>query len=234
MTRSTSKQSLVSRNNIGLWLVGGSVLIVALIVVLIVISNNRALQVDVEAYNDIPIEWIQDNSLGDPAAPVVVSAFEDFLCSHCQNWTRTIEPRLVEEYVKTGKARLVYQYFPVFGTPAQLGAVAAACAANQGAFWPYHDLLFQVAGTQGQAGFDLNNFVDYANSLNLDSRQFTQCMSTQETLPVVQESIQLGVSKGVNATPTLMVNGEIFANSMDFDGLGAEIDRLYTAATGGQ
>ena len=48
-----------------------------------------------------------------------------------------------EEYIDTGKVRFVFRNFAVLGPESTKAAEASECAADQEAFWNYHDLLFE-------------------------------------------------------------------------------------------
>lgn len=225
MTIKKKTRAKKSSSNIGLWLVGGGFAVVALIVVLITWSNNQALVASTEI--DVPVEWQNRNVLGDPNAPVTVEAWEDFLCPSCGNWTSTVEPRLIEDFIKTGKAKLIYQYFPLssHGPGATLGAMAAECAADQGAFWPYHGLLFQVAGSQGAAGFTLERLIDLSSNANLDSREFTQCMSGQKYREKIQASVNQAIALELTGTPSIIINGQLLTNSFDYNTISSLIEQ---------
>lgn len=110
------------------------------------------------------------------------------------------------------------------------GALAAECAADQDAFWPYHDRLFVATSTQGQAGFLPERLIEYAEELGLDVGEFTPCLINQIHRDTIQEVIQKAVNDDINSTPTLVVNGQKMANAFDYDALSAEIDRLLDEA----
>ncbi|MEZ4633574.1 MAG: thioredoxin domain-containing protein [Caldilineaceae bacterium] len=80
------------------------------------------------------------DSLGNPDAPVVIQGWEDFRCPACSQWTRTIKPQLMANYIQPdgvdGSVRSEYHYFPLtsHGETAFLAAQAAECAADQGGF----------------------------------------------------------------------------------------------------
>src|SRR4051812_21621616 len=75
--------------------------VVAVLAILISSSGTRGVSVD---YSKIPQGRTDDGAfiLGDPAAPVTVMAFEDFLCPHCQDYQSVIT-RFIKEQVATGK-----------------------------------------------------------------------------------------------------------------------------------
>ncbi len=93
---------------------------------------------------------------------------------------------------------------PVLGDDAVFAAVVVECAAEQGAFWPFHDrfmaddsTLFTEPGLNRQATFE-----------GLDLDQFWSCVENGETFAIVSASYEEGGQRGVRATPSVFVNGE--------------------------
>ena len=114
-SRRKSSQSTSKRSNSSLyWLIGGSVVLLGLIIFAVMINTggNSSGPID---QPDVPAEWISGMSLGNPDAPVVVEAYEDFLCPHCGEWTETVESQLRDGYIKDGTVRLEYKTFPLEG-----------------------------------------------------------------------------------------------------------------------
>lgn len=225
--RRISQPDRKGNSSMAIWLIGGALLFVILLVIVINIvnSNNGVASSANVAQLDLPADWIAGNAMGNPDATVVVDAYEDFLCSHCLEWTTTIKPQLIENYIKPGKVRFVYHTFPLsgFAPASNMAAMASQCAVDQNAFWPYHDRLFD-AQRGGQQAFTIEKLSDYAAEIGLDQREFTSCMSSLKHQAAVQASLQEGVDKGVQGTPAIFVNGTSI--NSDYPSLQAEIDRL--------
>lgn len=206
-----------SGSNIGIWIVGVSAAIV-LVVVLAIALGNRPTAVSTSA-PELPAEWLNGTTMGNPDAPVTIQAWEDFMCPACRQWTTTVEPQLIEEYIKAGQVRLEFHQFPlsIHAPGAEMAAQASLCANDQGAFWPYHNRLF-LAQDQGQAGFTIDALVRYADELGLDSRALMDCMSSQQYRDEVAASGSQAISMGLNATPSVLVNGVRMNNPFDYEG----------------
>ena len=97
----------------------------------------------------IPENLADGQKIGKPDAKVVIEVYEDFGCPHCLEFTAVVEPVLMNEYVATGKAQLVYRYFPLRQQTA-VAAIGSYCASEQGKFWPFHRMLFIAQQTAGQ------------------------------------------------------------------------------------
>ena len=143
--------------------------------------------------------------MGVEAAPLVLEVFEDFLCSHCLDFTVNIEPTLVQEYVNSGKLAIEFRHFPVLGRGAAASAVAAECAVSQEAFWPYHRLLF--ANQANGIAPSPNEFIGLASSLELDLVAFEACLNDTASLAAVQADFDLAQSIGFTGTPSFRLNG---------------------------
>lgn len=134
--------------------------------------------------------------LGDPAAPLTIVAFEDFLCPHCQAYQDTLH-RFVETHIAKGLAQFEYRFFPVVNPDLSVASAALAeCVAVQdmGKFWDAHDLLFEFASA---GNFD-NMSASLANLLGLDAAALDACSSRAAQHLI---DTQLAQSTGVTGTP---------------------------------
>ena len=228
MKRKISQPGRKSSSSLTFWLIGAAIVFVILIVVAINIGTSQP-SVGEITQPDLPAEWLDGSSMGNPDAKVVIEAYEDFLCSHCLDWTTTIKPQIFENYIKTGQVRFVYHTFPLSGflPGSNMAALASYCAMDQGAFWPYHDALF-TAQRGGQPAYTIDKLSSYAAQLNLDERAFTSCMSSLKHQTTVDAAMQEGIAKGVQGTPAIYINGS--AVSSDYPTVQAELERLLAAA----
>lgn len=171
---------------------------------------------------DYPAELLDGMSLGKADAPVTIQMFEDFTCSHCLEFTATLEPGIIEELVKPGKARLEFHYFPLrqSSVPAM---VAAQCAAEQDQFWAYGKRLFteqakadvlpkDQVGPALTAAFSQASLKQYATDLGMDGAAFDTCYTGDAALQKVLDDGRKGDALGVQGTPTFVINGTPLLN----------------------
>ncbi len=216
------------------WIIGASLLFLGLIALAVYLNSPRRSVSSVEA-PDVPVEWVDRNVLGNPEAVVTVQTWEDFLCPACQQWATQMKPRVMEEYVDTGLVKLEFRQFPlqIHAPGAQMGAMATECAADQDAFWPYHDLLFIEAANRGQAGVTLERLTGYARDLGLNEGDFLQCMNSQRHWDAVNASVSEAFALGLTSTPTIVINGQPMANPFDYNEFQENVDRLLEASDSG-
>mgnify|MGYP006279001605 CR=1 FL=1 len=150
---------------------------------------------------------------GNPDAPVTIIEFSDFQCGYCGTFYRDTEGKLEDEYINSGEARFGYWHFPFLGPGSQLAAEASECAADQGAFWPYHDSLFSGEINQFSAG----NLKDLAGSLDLDQEAFDACLDSGKHTEFVQAQRSLAQQLGVQSTPTFLINGRPLIGAQPYE-----------------
>lgn len=227
--RKSKASSGGSSSKIGLWLIGASVAIVAIVVGIIVFNETRVRSAPV-AQPDVPAEWINRNSVGSPDAKVVVQAWEDFLCPSCQDFFRTVKPRIFEDYVKTGQVRYEFHHFPLqqHAPGAYNSALATECAADQGMFWPYHDKVFQVATVDQQRGVQPERLIEYAGAMGMNTQEFTSCFSGNQHQDTIASSLEQAQQLQLSFTPSILVNGQLM-QQWDYGSVKAAIDAALAA-----
>src|SRR3989338_1136042 len=149
---------------------------------------------------------------GDKDAPVTIVEWSDFECPFCARFFEQTLPSIEEEYIKTGKVKLIYRDFPLsFHTQAQKAAEAAECAGEQGKYWEMHDLLFEEGVQGGVAGFK-----QYAKQLGLNTAKFNTCLDSGAMASEVQKDMADGAAVGIQGTPGFIVNGKLVSGAQPF------------------
>ncbi|MCX8102846.1 MAG: DsbA family protein [Candidatus Bipolaricaulota bacterium] len=180
----------------------GGVVVVGLIVLTVLLSRpGESFQVTRPVGQDFLPE------MGDPNAPVTVYEYSDYQCPFCAQFALRDKPKLEEMHIKTGNVRFIYRNFIVKGEKSVLAAEAAFCAAEQGGFWAYHDMLF--AKHERGVDFNKSNLIGFARELGLDEKGFTECLDSKRYRSKVEEEHREGERYGVTGTPSFVVNGRL-------------------------
>lgn len=157
-----------------------------------------------------------DPFLGDKDAPVTIIEFSDYQCPFCRRfWTDTL-PQLKDQYLNTGKARLIYRDFPLdFHLAAQAAAETAECAGDQERYWEMHDKIFNEQGRQGEGtiSFTEQDLKQWAKEIGLKTKTFNQCLTDGKYRNEVKKDLEDGVRAGVSGTPTFFINGRVLVGA---------------------
>lgn len=165
------------------------------------------------------------NTMGNPNAPVKIVEFADFQCPYCMRFAVETEPKIIEQYVKTGK--VFYEYHSVgafLGDESGAAAQAAYCAGDQGRFWEYHNTLFANWTGENVGDFTNDKLQKYAASIGLDTIAFNDCLSTGKYAPLLDQDVQAAKAAGIRATPSFLVNGKLIEGAVPFADFQQAID----------
>lgn len=153
--------------------------------------------------------------LGDPEAPVEIIEISSFDCPACANFHDNVFPQILER-VQAGE--VVFTYVPIFGTGGipggDVATQAALCAAQQDAFWAYHDGIFSWQQF-GLRAFTTDRLVQAVRALDLDAAAWAECLTSEETTNVLRGAFDFARNEpSFTGTPTVLVNGENVPNSL--------------------
>ena len=175
---------------------------------------------------------LNGSSRGPATAPVTVVEFSDLQCPHC----KAAQPILDKLLAEDTNVRIVYQNFPLPGHDwADMAAGYADCIGrksgsnNNDSFWKFVSAVFDAQSdiTAANAAEKLTALADQAGE---KGTEIAACAATPDTTARVQHSIALGKSVGVNATPTVFINGRVISSlaSVPFDTLKQLVDFAAT------
>ena len=142
--------------------------------------------------------------------------FSDFQCHFCTELSSVLN-KVRAEF--PNDVMLAYRYFPVESHERAIpAAVAAECAAEQGAFWKYHDELYA-------AGADLSDaaLASLAGKLGLDQPRFLECQRSGRARAVVEASRADAIASGLEGAPALFLNGKLIGGKIDYERLSGKI-----------
>lgn len=182
----------------------GGVVVVGLVVFIAIFSRpGESFQVTRPIGQDFLPE------MGDPNAPVTVYEYADYQCPACAYFAKQYKPKIENDYIKTGRVRLVFKNFAFLGQESVWAAEAAYCAAEQGGFWAYHDKLFANQRGENRGAFSKPNLVRFARELGLKAEDFQSCLDSGRYRQKIQDELREGKAQGVNSTPSFIVNGQL-------------------------
>lgn len=164
---------------------------------------------------------------GKENAPVTIVEYSDFQCPLCKKFYDETYPVLQKNYVATGKAKIIFKHFPLSIHPQSPDAsVTAECALEQNKFWEMHDLLFQTQSSWSGSATHNDFFKTLAGQLQLNQKQFNECLDQQKYAGNVNKDYQEGVAKAVRGTPTFYINDQIIVGAQDTSVFTDTIDKL--------
>lgn len=164
---------------------------------------------------------------GTPDAPLWIVEISDFQCPYCQMWHDSSFDRVMQTYVRTGKARFAYLNLPLPNhANAMPAAEAAMCAGLQGKFWEMHDALFKAQQEWSPLSNPWPVFAALATQRGVDAAAMRSCADEDLMVPLVQADAARAVEAGVQSTPTFLIGGVMLSGAYPFEAMRQVIDSL--------
>jgi protein-disulfide isomerase len=149
---------------------------------------------------------------GNPNAQITLIEFADYECPHCKRFQPVLH-QIMDEF--PNDVKLYFKHYPLpQHTNARLAAEGAAAAQKQGKFWQYQDKLWEHQDDLSPAEVE-----KVAKESGLDLTKFRQDVASAPVKAKVDKDHADGTAAGIQATPTLYINGREYTDSRDADSL---------------
>ena len=146
--------------------------------------------------------------LGNSNAPITILEWGDYQCTFCYKFHQNTLNTIQEDFINTGKVKLVFKDFPLNGPDSLLAAEAAYCAEDQEKYWQYHDELYKNWGGERTGWITRGSLDNFAITVNLDLKEFNKCLDEHKYQNKVNSIHEFGKEIGIDATPSFLVFNE--------------------------
>jgi len=147
-------------------------------------------------------------ALGSESAPITIVEFGDYQCESCYYWFHNTRSTLIDNYIETGKAKLVFVDLPFLGRDSPKAAQASYCAEDQGKYWEYHEILYIFQEGENSGWADRDRLNSFAFSLDMNMDEFNDCMDSSKYQKRVKANYDEAVKNDVQSTPTFIIISE--------------------------
>jgi protein-disulfide isomerase len=151
--------------------------------------------------------------MGSPDAPLDVYYWTDYQCPFCKKFEQNTLPKLVEDYLRPGKLRMVVMENPYIGQASETAARMSKCVwrtvrdENPGAFKRWHATVFDEQGKENSGWATKENLLEITRGVSgVDAGAVESCMN-EETKAVkasVDADVQAAESNGIRGTPAFI------------------------------
>ena len=146
-------------------------------------------------------------SLGDPAAPLVMTEFADPQCPFCAQYARGVLPELVNRYVRSGQLRLELEPLTFIGQDSERAARLALAAGLQDRMWEFVELLYRAQGAEN-SGYVTDAFLhELAEAIpGLDVERAFGARESARVDALLTAARRRADGLGVESTPSFFVS----------------------------
>lgn len=175
-------------------------------VIAVALASSAYAQAPNATSSAAPTIGLEDRALGKADAPISIVEYASLTCPHCAAFDVETLPKIKQQWIDTGKARLAYRHYPLDKLALQ-AAVLTRCVPPQ-RFFGFVDFLFKDQTNWAHMP-DATQGIERAASLGgLTRAQADACLKDNRVTDyVVGERLTAEKQYGVRATPTFFING---------------------------
>jgi protein-disulfide isomerase len=172
-------------------------------------------------------------TVGDPGAPTTVAVYYDYQCPFCKQFELAVIPQLMENYVTTGKTKIIYKDFHFLGEDSMTAAVFGRALYDlyPDQFQAWFIAMANAQDEEGDEGFgDLASIQELTRGIGgIDVDRVTAQMEEKrsEYEAAIQADYDEGTRFGINGTPSIIVGDQLLtgmAPEQFYQAIAAELD----------
>ena len=175
-------------------------------------AHSKAQVVEIISTKDI---WV-----GDKQAPVKLVMYGDYESEPCSKANEVVN-ELMTKY--EGSLQFNFRHFPLtkIHQRAHKAAEASVAAAQEGKFWPMHNLLFEHRRRLGTISLK-----EYAKEAGVTDKNFLTKLVDSVYGWSVRADLLEGADKGIRNVPAFYINGELYKGTINLASMSKAIDEL--------
>lgn len=147
-------------------------------------------------------------TLGEPDAPVTITEYGDLRCPACRQFAVEEFPTVVDELIRTGKAKYTFELWPILGPDSLRAAQAGIAAQQQDKFFEYASLWYENQRDESEEYADADFTNSLAGALGIALPQFGQDREDENLWGPAVQDVQVATAQaGFQGTPSFIVEG---------------------------
>lgn len=141
---------------------------------------------------------------------VTMVEFGDYQCQFCARFHNETKDQIMDNFVNTGELRFVFKDFVINDLPSDrastLAAEASYCAADQGKYWQYHDVLYDNSRGENTGWVTEDSLKQFATRIGIQNlTEFSGCIQNHAHRDLVEANTQLANGLGLRSTPSFVI-----------------------------
>lgn len=183
-------------------------------------SESNEMTFDVERRQEGDV-----TAIGDVDAPIVMVEYSDLRCPFCAVVARDTLPQIIDEYVDSGKLRIEWRDFPIFGDESFDAAVAGRAAGAQGKFWDFVNAIYDEAPARSHIELPRERLIEFAKQAGVaDIERFVADLDSPEYRDQVTADAEEAHSIGVSSTPIFIIGDTPVVGAQPFEAFAEAIE----------
>lgn len=173
-----------------------------------------------------------DPYIGDPSASVTIAFWSDYQCPFCKQFEQQTLPQIVQNYVNSGKVKVVFLDFPFLGndsmTGAEYGRAVWKLYPNQ--YFAWRTAMFNAQDEEGDQGFGNAASIDTLDATipGLDAAKIAADVKANQATydAAINADKSEGQKFGVNATPSFIIGTQLIQGAVPYSNFASALSAV--------
>ncbi len=207
---------------------------VAIVLMVLVFIKQGALEKKVFNTNKFVYELLTDKRMeelkvvdkddiiiGEKYAPVTLFIYARYGCSACSKFFETVYPKLQDEYIRSGKLKIVIRHMVRTSRPIILyAATASQLAYREGCFEEFNSSMHSLDASLSDKIVD-----NIATSLiDCTQEKYDAFMTNNESVQILLDKANAARTVGITSSPTFLIGDEKMVGVRQFQRFKTLID----------
>jgi len=171
--------------------------------------------------------------IGDPKASVVMAYWFDYQCPFCRENEEKVMPRLITDYVKPGKLKILFKDFAFLGPDSQTAALPARAVweVAPDKFYEWHKAMFDHQDEENAGWGKKEDIIALTKTIpGIDAAKVEQLMTdrAKDYQKEVEADGAEAAGMGINGTPGTIIGKQLIPGVPPYEQLKAAIDAGLT------
>jgi len=145
------------------------------------------------------------DTLGKPTAGATLAVYEDPQCPYCQQWNIDTLPTVVQNYVRTGRLKVVYHGVVIIGTNSVNGLRAIYAAGLQNKLWNMNEALYERQGDENSGWITIGLIKQAAREVGANAAKLIADADSATVTKELRRSEAAAEAINLNGTPTFTI-----------------------------
>ena len=167
--------------------------------------------------------------IGNSNALVTVAYWSDYQCPFCKRFESDAISQLMNDYVKSGKVKIVFKDFQFLGDDSQTAGLAARAVWELAPekYYEWHKAMFEKQDSENSGWGNKADILALTKSLGIDSVKVAQLMSNNavEYQKTIDADKAEGGVFGINGTPGTIIGKTLISGAQPYVAVRQVIDQ---------
>lgn len=166
-------------------------------------------------------------TIGNPNAKVTIVEYSDFKCPECNKYYQNAGKQIKKDYIDTGKIKIIFKPYPLFGDDSGKILYTSYCANEQGKFAEFHDAIFSYMwenyyknenyDVAAKPIFSEENIFKITDSLALDKDKIKSCIDNKTYFKYYEQALLDSGPDEIQGTPSFIIGGQKIVGPQPFN-----------------